>query len=56
MLVTLWGMVMLVKPLQLANAFSPSLVTLAGIVVFLHPITNVLLSVAIIALQLFLLS
>ena len=32
MLVTLFGMVMLVKPLQLANAESPMLVTSFGIV------------------------
>ena len=52
MLVTLFGILTLVKPLQSSKAEEPMLVTLLGIVVFLQPVINVLVKVAIIALQL----
>jgi EamA domain-containing membrane protein RarD len=51
MLVTLMGMVMLVKPLKLNAAF-PMQVTLLGMFEFLHPDIKVLLAVSMIALQL----
>ena len=56
MLVTLSGMVTLVRLSRPENASSPMLVTLSGITVVLHPSISVLVSVSIIALQLFLLS
>ena len=52
MFVTLLGMVTDFRPEQLLNAWDPMLVTLLGIIVFLHPIINSLLEVSIIALQL----
>ena len=54
MLVTLLGIVMLVKPVQPSKARHPMLVTLLGIFVLIHPTINVFDSVSIIALQLFL--
>ena len=54
MLVTLSGITMLVKELQPENALLTMLVTLSGIIVFLHPAINVLVDVSFIALQLFL--
>ena len=51
MLVTLLGMVIDVKPLQLEKALSPMLVMLLGMTVFLHPAISVFVSVSIIALQ-----
>ena len=48
---TLFGIVILFKVLQPANAVLPILVTLSGISVFLHPKIKVLVSVSIIALQ-----
>ena len=50
--VTLLGMVMEVKPLQPEKAVFPMLVTLLGIVEFLHPAINVFDVFSIIALQL----
>ena len=38
MLVTLFGIVILVKPVQLQNAASPMLVTLSGIVILVKPL------------------
>ena len=38
MLVTMSGIVMLVKPLQYENAHSPMLVTLSGIVTLVKPL------------------
>ena len=52
MLVTLLPIVTLDKPRQPLKAQYPMLVTLLGIVVFLQPVINVLVKVAIIALQL----
>ena len=52
MLVTLLGMVMEVRLLQTAKASDPIFVTLDGIMVFLHPATNVFEAVSIMALQL----
>ena len=51
--VTLFGILMEVRPEQRENAPEPILVTLLGIMVFLQPKNNVLLAVSIIALQLF---
>ena len=56
MLVTEFGMVMLVNPLQPENAELPMLVIEFGIMVFLHPAIKVLVCVSIIALQLLRLS
>ena len=56
MIVTLLGMVIEVKLLHPANALSPMLVTLLGMFVFEQPLSKVLVSVSIIALQLFRLS
>jgi len=44
---------MAVRLLQPAKATIPMLVTLEGIIVFLHPATNVLVAVSMMALQLF---
>ena len=52
MLVTLLGMVIVVRPLQTLKAPLPILVTLLGMVVFLQPAISVLDVVSIIALQL----
>ena len=52
MLVTLLGMVTDVRPLQPENALRPMLVTLFGIIVFLHPTMSVFVDVSIMALQL----
>ena len=52
MLVTSLGIVTEDKPEQPENAPTPILVTLLGIVVFLHPAINVLDDVSIIASQL----
>ena len=52
MLVTLFGNVSSVKPLQPPKALSPMLVTRLGMMLFLHPTINVLVSVSIIELQL----
>ena len=52
MLVTLLGNVSSVKPLQPLKALYPMLVTLLGMMLFLHPAINVLVSVSIIELQL----
>ena len=38
MLVTLFGMVILVRPAQQENAFSPMFVTLSGIVTLVRPV------------------
>ena len=38
MLVTLSGIVILVRPLQPRNAYSPMLVTLSGIVMLVRPL------------------
>ncbi len=40
MLVTLFGMVTLVKPVQYANAQSPMLVTLFGMVTLVKPVQS----------------
>ncbi len=52
MLVTLFGNVSSVKPLQPSKAEFPILVTLFGMTLFLHPTINVLVPVSIIELQL----
>ena len=52
MLVTLLGIVIEVRALQLWNALKPMLVTLLGIIVLLQPVIKVLEDVSIIALQL----
>ena len=52
MLVTLFGIVTLVKPMHSEKAPSPMLVTPSGIDVFLQPVINVFVDVSIIALQL----
>ena len=52
MLVTLLGMVTAVRLLQPLRALSPILVTSLGIMVFLHPVINLLDDVSIITLQL----
>ena len=52
MLVTEFGMVMLVRREQPENAYSPILVTEFGITVFLHPIIKVFDAVSTMALQL----
>ena len=52
MLVTPLGMITEVRFSQPANAHRPIAVTLLGIMVFLQPNINVLLSVSIMALQL----
>ena len=52
MVVTLLGMVMEVRPEQPKNALLPMLVTLLGIMVFLHPNMSELFDVLMIALQL----
>ena len=54
MLVTLLGIVIEVRSVQCANAFSPMLVTLLGMVVVLQPAIRVFVEDSIIALQLFL--
>ena len=51
MFVTLLGMVIDVRLVHQPNAKSPMVVTLLGMVEFLHPNINVLLAVLIIALQ-----
>jgi len=56
MLVTEFGMVMLVRPVQQKNAPSLMLVTEFGIIVVLQPCIKVFVAVSIIALQLSLLS
>ena len=56
MLVTLSGIVIPVKPVQSKNAKVSILVIPYGITEFLHPTITALVSVLIIALQLFLLS
>ena len=50
--VTLLGMSMLSREVQPSNALQPISVTLLGMVVFAHPLTNLLVDVSIIALQL----
>jgi hypothetical protein len=52
MLITLLGSVIDVRSLQPEKAFLPMLVTLLGMVVFLHPAINVFEAVSIMALQL----
>ena len=52
MLVTLLGIVMLVRFVQPENAPPPMFVTLLGIIEFLQPKSNVFVAVKIIALQL----
>ena len=52
MVVTLFGIVMDVSPLQPWKAYAPMVVTLLGMVVFLHPVIRVLFSVLMMALQL----
>ena len=52
MLVTLFGNVSSVKPLQPPKADHPMLVTLFGMILFLHPTINVLVFLSIIELQL----
>ena len=52
MLVRLFDNVSSVKPLQPAKAQLPMLATLLGMILFLHPTINVLVSVSIIELQL----
>ena len=52
MLVTLSGMVILVRLLQPEKAELPILVTLVGIIVFIQPAINVLVLVSMMALQL----
>ena len=52
MLLTPFGNVSSVKPLQPLKAESPMLVTLFGMTLFLHPTINVLVPVSIIELQL----
>ena len=56
MLVTEMGMVIVFKPVQRSKELIPMPVTVLGIIVFRHPTTSVLLAVAMMALQLFLLS
>ena len=56
MLVTLLGIVTLVRPEQPSNAEPPMLVTLLGIVELLQPTRRVFVDVSIIALQFSLLS
>ncbi len=56
MLVTPAGMFIDVRPLQPPKALLPMLVTLAGMMVFLHPKTRLLSLVLIMALQLLRLS
>ena len=51
MFVTLSGITILVREEMFQNALSPMLVTLLGIIVFLHPLINVFEAVSIIALQ-----
>ena len=52
MLVTDFGIVILLKSEQFSNAFSPMLVTVFGMTVVLQPVINVLEAVSMIALQL----
>ena len=49
--VTLLGIVTLVRPVQAQNAPLPIVVTLPGIIVFLQPLINVFVCVSMIALQ-----
>ena len=56
MLVTLLGMVIAVSEEQEPKAYSPMLVTLLGILVFLQPLIKVFVAVSMIALQLLRLS
>ena len=56
MLVTLFGISILVKPLQPLKALSPILVTLSGMIVLLNPNISSFSLALIIALQSFLLS
>ncbi len=51
MLVTLFGMVMEVRPMQPEKALLPMLATLLGMMVFKHPTIKVFVAVFIIALQ-----
>ena len=52
MLLKLFGNISSVMPLQPPKAYRPMLVTLFGMILFLHPTINVLVSVSIIELQL----
>ena len=52
MLVTEFGIVIDVRPIQLSKADTPMLVTELGMMVFLQPVINVLVFVLIMALQL----
>ena len=54
MLVTLLGMVIVVRPEHFQNADLPIATTLSGMTEFLHPATNVFVAVSITALQSFL--
>ena len=51
-LVILFGLTILVRLPQPLNALSPILVIVLDIIVFIHPLINVLVAVSIIALQL----